>query len=158
MDTINDNETNDDHKTITFSELRDSLIGPNRIRSNNMLIPVTLGGQTLKTRDELMIERTVESCTFKTGLSCVVHNPLDYPSVNLYSDYKISILKVLITFHLKSQWKNSTMAGSVTVGLIGLRAGVKGVVLGATGFVAFSTIIDKSILLYNLLNVCIKFV
>ncbi|XP_054166797.1 mitochondrial import inner membrane translocase subunit Tim22-like [Oppia nitens] len=72
MDTMNDNETNDDHKTIMFSELRDALIGPNRIRSNNMLIPVTLGGQTFKTRDELMIERAVESCTFKTGLSCVM--------------------------------------------------------------------------------------
>ena len=70
MDPIDDNMNNE--RVILFSELRDALIGPNKRRSGNLMVPMTLGGQTFKTNEERMVERAVESCAFKTTLSCVM--------------------------------------------------------------------------------------
>ncbi|CAG2178168.1 unnamed protein product, partial [Oppiella nova] len=46
--------------------------GDKRRVRDNMYVPMILGGQAFKTKEELMIERAVESCAFKTGLSCVM--------------------------------------------------------------------------------------
>lgn len=67
-ETANDNNK---ERVILFSELRDALIGPNR-RRDNLLVPVTLGGQGIKTKEEIMVEKFFESCAFKTSLSCVM--------------------------------------------------------------------------------------
>ena len=70
MNTNNDNINPE--KVILFSELRDALIGPNKRKRDTLLVPLTLGGQTIKTNEERMVERAFESCAFKTGLSCVM--------------------------------------------------------------------------------------
>ena len=72
MNQNKDNNNNSGEKVILFSELRDALIGPNKRKRDNMLIPVTLGGQSIKTSDERMVEKAFESCAFKTVLSCVM--------------------------------------------------------------------------------------
>lgn len=61
-----------EQRVIMFSELRDALIGPNRIRSNRMLVPMAFGGGAIKTREERMVEKAFESCAFKTVISCVM--------------------------------------------------------------------------------------
>ncbi len=70
-DNLETNNINEE-KVILFSELRDALIGPNRRRSDKLLIPMTIGVQPLKTREELIVEKVFESCAFKTTLSCVM--------------------------------------------------------------------------------------
>jgi len=48
------------------------LIGPNKRKRDNLLIPMTIGMQPLKTKDELLVEKVFESCAFKTTLSCIM--------------------------------------------------------------------------------------
>ncbi|CAG2180934.1 unnamed protein product, partial [Oppiella nova] len=67
-DNTSDTTDMSDQKVILFSELRDALIGDKRRVRDNMYVPMILGGQAFKTKEELMIERAVESCAFKTGL------------------------------------------------------------------------------------------
>ena len=59
-------------RVIKFSELRDALIGPNRIRGQRMIVPMAFGGGILKSREEKIVETAFESCAFKTVLSCVM--------------------------------------------------------------------------------------
>ncbi|KAH9426515.1 uncharacterized protein LOC113797202 [Dermatophagoides pteronyssinus] len=58
--------------SISFSELRDALIGPERRYRENMLVPNGyLGAEPLKPDNQRMVENFFESCVFKTTLSCV---------------------------------------------------------------------------------------
>lgn len=59
---------------ITFSQLRDAILGPEKgsVRRDTIIIPNTLAGQSIKSRDEVRIERVMESCTFKATLSGVL--------------------------------------------------------------------------------------
>lgn len=58
---------------ITFSQLRDAILGPNKsVKRDTIVIPNTLAGQTIKTRDEIRIERVMESCVFKATLSGIL--------------------------------------------------------------------------------------
>ena len=58
-------------KEISFSFLRNHLLGPNKWHSGNVMIPVTLAGQTIKTKEQIRIENAMESCAFKAALSGV---------------------------------------------------------------------------------------
>ena len=54
---------------ITASELRSLLLGPDKRNSGKLLVPITLAGQTLRSPEEVKIERIMESCAFKSILS-----------------------------------------------------------------------------------------
>ncbi|XP_072163322.1 mitochondrial import inner membrane translocase subunit Tim22-like [Diadema setosum] len=49
---------------------------------------------------------------------------------------------IVESYRGQSDWKNSPMAGCITGGLIGYRAGLKAGVVGCAGFAAFSAAID----------------
>lgn len=71
MDNMNETPI-EKEKVIFFSELRNALIGPNKIRRDTLMVPVRFGGGQLKTKEELLVEKFFESCTFKTVLSGVM--------------------------------------------------------------------------------------
>ena len=56
---------------VNMVEMMDSLLGPNKRRHNEGLRQFGLP-QAPKTREELTVERAMESCTFKTVMSCVL--------------------------------------------------------------------------------------
>lgn len=68
MDPLKDNISPD----VKFSELRDALIGPNKIRQNVVIPNPMFGGQPLKSRNEMLVENFFESCAFKTAMSGVM--------------------------------------------------------------------------------------
>lgn len=57
---------------ITYPEIRNLILGPEKRKRDNLLVPVTLAGQTLKSPEEVRIERIMESCAFKSVLSGVM--------------------------------------------------------------------------------------
>lgn len=60
------------NEPLSFSDLQQLLIGPNKRPRDRVLLPVTLGGHSIKTKEELMIENAMESCAFKATLSGVM--------------------------------------------------------------------------------------
>ncbi|RWS15487.1 mitochondrial import inner membrane translocase subunit Tim22-like protein [Dinothrombium tinctorium] len=57
---------------ITFEELRENILGADRKRHDQVLIPSIFGRQEIKTIEEKRIEKMMESCAFKTVLSGVM--------------------------------------------------------------------------------------
>ncbi|KAJ7387185.1 Mitochondrial import inner membrane translocase subunit Tim22 [Desmophyllum pertusum] len=136
----------------------------------------------IRTPQELMVERVMENCAFKSVLAGVVGyglgtvfglftagmdssmpNPMtgvaDQSAKAILKDMKSRAVSygknfgvvglmfsgtecLVESFRGKSDWKNGTLSGGITGGLIGLRAGGKAAVMGALGFAAFSTAID----------------
>ncbi|XP_022109664.1 mitochondrial import inner membrane translocase subunit Tim22-like [Acanthaster planci] len=164
--------------SVNMVDMMDVLIGPNKKKHNEGLRQFGLP-QAPKTREELTMERVMESCTFKTVMSCVLGFALG-AAIGLFAasvdpvdpdqaakQKARDVLKDMgrrSVFHAKnfaligamfagteciiesyrgqSDWKNSPIAGCVTGGLIGYRAGLKPGVAGCVGFAAFSAAID----------------
>lgn len=61
---------------LTTEDLRHVILDTQSRRRTNILIPVTLAGQTIKSREEVVMERVMESCAFKSVLSGVVGSAL----------------------------------------------------------------------------------
>lgn len=136
----------------------------------------------IRTPQELMVERVMENCAFKSILAGVVGyglgavfglftagmdssmpNPMtgvaDQSAKAILRDMKSRAVSygknfgivgfmfsgtecLVESFRGKSDWKNGTLSGGITGGILGLRAGGKAAVMGALGFAAFSTVID----------------
>eukprot|EP00112_Aurelia_sp_Birch-Aquarium-sp1_P007742 Seg1845.12 transcript_id=Seg1845.12/GoldUCD/mRNA.D3Y31 product="Mitochondrial import inner membrane translocase subunit Tim22" protein_id=Seg1845.12/GoldUCD/D3Y31 len=136
----------------------------------------------MKKKEEVVVERVMENCAFKTVMACVLGYGLgagfgvftagldsSMPSYLQDSQNQTarSVFKemksrassygknfavvgamfsatecVLESYRGKTDLKNGTMAGCITGGLLGLRAGGQAAILGCAGFAAFSTAID----------------
>ena len=64
-------ENPSENHTLDMIGMMDSLIGPNKQKYNEGTRLFGLP-QPLKSREELIIEKGMESCTFKTVISCVL--------------------------------------------------------------------------------------
>lgn len=67
-------ETNKDEptKSIDISSIRQSILSADRWKKGSIFVPFQFGGPQFKTHQEKLVERTVESCTFKAIFSGVV--------------------------------------------------------------------------------------
>jgi len=128
--------------------------------------------------EEWRVKRVMESCGFKTALSCVagagfglvfglftaavdpnitgteiqttrlVLKEMKARMASYSKNFAVigamfACTECIIESHrAKDDWCNSPMAGAVTGGLIGLRTGLTGAMLGGTGFAIFSLAID----------------
>ncbi|XP_072047302.1 mitochondrial import inner membrane translocase subunit Tim22-like [Amphiura filiformis] len=172
-------ENTAENRTFDMVGMMDSLIGPNKHKHNEGTRQFGLP-QPLKSREELLIEKGMESCTFKTVISCVLGFALggviglfaasvdpvdpelaakqkardvlkDMGKRSLFHAKNFAVIgamfagtECLIESHRgQADWKNSPMAGCVTGGVIGFRAGLKPGIFGCAGFAAFSAAIDR---------------
>lgn len=132
----------------------------------------------LMSAEEWRVKQVMDSCGFKTALSCVAGagfgivfglftaavdpniTGTETPTTKLVLQEMKSRMAsysknfamigamfactecVIETHRAKDDWCNSPLAGFVTGGMIGLRTGIPGALLGGTGFALFSLAID----------------
>ncbi|EDO47542.1 predicted protein [Nematostella vectensis] len=151
-------------------------------RQRGPFVPSVGLPNTLRTPQEMMVERVMENCAFKSALAGVagyglglvfglftagmdssMPNPMtgvaDQSAKAILHDMKsratsygknFAVVGLMFSgteclvesYRGKSDWKNGTLSGGITGGLLGLRAGGKAALFGAAGFAAFSTLID----------------
>ncbi|KAK0079137.1 hypothetical protein PV325_001689 [Microctonus aethiopoides] len=141
------------------------LVGNHDRVRENIVIPRGPAPVYIKTNDEKSVEAAMESCVFKSVMSCVLGFGLG-AAIGLFSasvgtnvtsvekpqtaretfreikNTTISHGKSFAAYRGQTDWKNGTYAGGLTGAIIGLRAGIKASIVGAAGFAAFSTAID----------------
>jgi hypothetical protein len=57
---------------LYFTDMMSQIIGDKKVARNQVIIPPTGIPQQQRTREELIIHGVMESCTFRTVLSCVL--------------------------------------------------------------------------------------
>jgi len=152
---------------------RESSVGQGQIYIPRTGIPVPL-----MSAEEWKVKQVMDSCGFKTALSCVAGagfglvfglftaavdpniTGTETPTTKLvWQEMKSRMASysknfamigamfactecIIETRRAKDDWCNSPLAGAVTGGLIGLRTGIPGALLGGAGFALFSLAID----------------
>jgi len=148
------------------------------IERGQIYIPRNAIPTPLMSAEEWKVKQVMDSCGFKTALSCVAGagfgivfglftaavdpniTGTETPTTRLvWQEMKSRMASygknfamigamfactecVIETHRAKADWRNSPLAGAVTGGLIGLRTGIPGAILGGTGFAIFSLAID----------------
>ncbi len=74
-------ENGPENRSFDMVGMMDSLIGPNKKKHNEGTRMFGLP-QPLKSREELLIEKGMESCTFKTVVSCVLGKLKEFVSLH----------------------------------------------------------------------------
>jgi len=148
------------------------------ISQGNIYIPRTGIPVPQMSMEEWRVKRVMDSCAFKTTLSCVAGagfgmvfglftaavdpniTGTETPTTRLVlqemKSRMVSYSKnfamigamfactecLIESYRAKDDWRNSPLAGFVTGGMIGLRTGLTGAMLGGSGFAIFSLAID----------------
>ncbi|XP_070571881.1 mitochondrial import inner membrane translocase subunit Tim22-like [Ptychodera flava] len=162
---------------MDYANMLDALIGENKKWPSE---PRAFGfPQMPKSRDQLIVEGAMESCAFKSVMSCVLGfglgaaiglfaasvDPID-PELaakqkardilrdmgkrSFFHAKNFAVIGAMFSatecaiesYRGQSGTQNTSLAGCVTGGLIGLRAGIKPAIAGCAGFAAFSAAID----------------
>ncbi|XP_025018418.1 mitochondrial import inner membrane translocase subunit Tim22-like [Tetranychus urticae] len=99
-------------------------------------------GKGVMSREEVLVEKAMESCAFRTVMSGVAgYGFAATSSIMMDSDNRLLKEQCLpVQYRDKSHWTNGTLAGGIVGGVIELRAGPWAGLWGATGFAAFSTL------------------
>jgi len=150
-------------------------------RTNGAFVPNIGIPSAIKQKEDLMMERMMEHCGFKTGMACVLGYALggafglftagldtSMPSqIQREKETAKDIIKEMKTragsmaknfavvgamfsstecmiesYRGKTDLTNGAMAGCMSGGMLGLRAGPQAAAFGCAGFAAFSTAID----------------
>jgi len=173
-DALSDKQQQDLFNAVCSKVLRRDMA----INQGQIYIPRTGIPVPLMSAEEWKVKQVMDSCGFKTTLSCVAGagfglvfglftaavdpniTGTETPTTRLVLQEMKSRMAsysknfamigamfactecVIETHRAKDDWCNSPLAGAVTGGLIGLRTGIPGAILGGTGFAIFSLAID----------------